>query len=298
MSENAKNNSCLHCSVFSTKYQYQEIFDEFGIELGLQSLLAKHFQFDVFPDPQKQQLLCEVCVNNLIRLFDIDELERERDAAKEVVQDQIQVQVQDEAPTQEEPIVITEVQASPSAARPAKNEAPPKPLAKVLRPVPIIPPRAPSARLRKSVVPAPQITPKPVRSPAIAKEPSPDLPPPKSEAKLADQEQISVLMQNILDEDEAIANDESIVEEVTCEDPQFAEQSETAEQMVLLNSESAADPNLEEDVYIYEQEGLFIIIAPFIKHKLQPKIPITRHFRSKFGGREGQTNCSSTKIDS
>jgi len=269
MSENAKNNSCLHCSVFSTKYQYQEIFDEFGIELGLQSLLAKHFQFDVYPDPQKQQLLCEVCVNNLIRLFDIDELERERDAAKEVVQDQIQVQVQDEVPTQEEPIVITEVQSSPPAARPAKKEAPPKPLAKVLRPVPIIPPRAPSARLRKSVVPAPQITSKPARSPAIAKEPSPELPPPKSEAKLADQEQISVLMQNILDEDEAIANDESIVEEVTCEDPQFPEQTETAEQMVLLNSESVADPNLDEDVYIYEQEGLFIIISPFIKHKLQ-----------------------------
>jgi len=62
MSENAKNNSCLHCSVFSTKYQYQEIFDEFGIELGLQSLLAKHFQFDVFPDPGYWLLYCYQCL--------------------------------------------------------------------------------------------------------------------------------------------------------------------------------------------------------------------------------------------
>ncbi|XP_017000206.2 zinc finger protein 761 [Drosophila takahashii] len=252
MSENAKNNSCLHCSVFNTKYQYQEIFDEFGIELGLQSLLAKHFQFDVSPDPRKPQLLCEVCVNNLIRLFDIDELERERDAAKD--QGQVQVQVQHVAPRQEE------VQAPPPAAKPVRKATTPKPLAKVLRPVPIVPTREPSARIRNAMAAAQQITPKPSSPPALAKSPSPEVPQPKSAARLApnkaDQEQISALIQNILQEDEATADDESIVEEVACEDPPTPGETETAGQMVLLNNESVAEPNLDEDVYIYEHEDI------------------------------------------
>ncbi|XP_052842369.1 zinc finger protein 585A isoform X2 [Drosophila gunungcola] len=248
MSENAKNDSCLHCSVFSTKYQYQEIFDEFGIELGLQSLLAKHYQIDVTPDPQKKQLLCEVCVNNIIRLFDIDELQRERDAnaAKDEV---LQAEV---LPKQEEPIIITKVEAPPPAAKPAKHPTPPKPLAKILRPVPITPTREPSARINKGI-PAPQLSPGASKPPARAQDPPQEASPLKIEAvpapKDADQEQISVLIQNILDEDETVA------EEVVSEANHIAKESETTAEMVLLNHESEAEPVLdEEDVYIYEHE--------------------------------------------
>ncbi|XP_017066563.1 zinc finger protein 62 homolog [Drosophila eugracilis] len=270
MSENAKNNSCLHCSVFNTKYQYQEIFDEFGIELGIQGLLAKHFQFDVFPDPQKQQLLCEVCVDNLIRLFDIDELEREREAAKAAGQD--------DAPRQEEPIIITEVHVSPPAAKPVKKETPQKHLAKVLRPIPIISTRQPSARIRNRLVPAPQKTAGLSKSPELAKDPLPETSPHQRVAKLvpkeAEQEQISVLIQNILDEDEAIIEDEAIVEEVARDVAQIHEESEPTRQMLLLNSQSVAEPNLDEDVYIYEHED---ILDPNLEEvKVKPMVSSSR----------------------
>ncbi|XP_043641341.1 zinc finger protein 27 [Drosophila teissieri] len=251
MSENAKNNSCLHCSVFSTKYQYQEIFDEFGIELGLQSLLAKHFLFEVSPDPRKQQLLCEVCVNNLIRLFDIDELERERDAAKDVAQCK--------DPKAVDPIIITEVHATPPAAKPVKKAAPSRPLTKVLRPVPIIPIREPSARIRNKAAAASHVTPDASRSP----EPAPHSSSPEASVlkndnnlivKVADQEQFSVLIQNILDEEEAIVEDDNAVKEESSE--AAPEETETPGQIVILNSEAGAETNLDENVYIYEHDDV------------------------------------------
>ncbi|ALC40579.1 CG18011 [Drosophila busckii] len=85
MSENSetrnKNASCLHCRVHNSKLEYQEIFDEVGTEIGLPELILKYFDINVKPNAQKSQLLCQECVNTLIRFFDIDELQREQDAA-------------------------------------------------------------------------------------------------------------------------------------------------------------------------------------------------------------------------
>ncbi|KAL7737664.1 hypothetical protein ACLKA6_006068 [Drosophila palustris] len=117
MSENLKSNnkaepSCLHCRVHNSKQPFQEIFDEVGIEIELPDLLAKYFQINVKPDPKKQQLLCEECVKTLIRFFDIDELQREQDAAKDKNKKQ------------------TKNEKTPSAAvtretRPSKKQTPP-----------------------------------------------------------------------------------------------------------------------------------------------------------------------------
>jgi len=254
MSENAKNNSCLHCSVFSTKYQYQEIFDEFGIELGLQSLLSRHYQLEVSPDPRKQQLLCEVCVTNLIRLFDIDELERERNAGKDAAQGK-------DSKAEEDPIIITKVQATPPAAKPAKKTVPSRPLTKVLRPVPIIPTREPSARIRNRAAAASNVTPDTSRSPEPPETPSTEDAVSKSEPKLvskvADQEHFSVLIQNILDEEEAVVEDETAVKEESSEAVQVTKETEAPGQIVILNSEAVTETNPDENVYIYEHEGLF-----------------------------------------
>ncbi|XP_017053967.1 zinc finger protein 585A [Drosophila ficusphila] len=294
MSENAQNNSCLHCSVFNTKYQYQEIFDEFGIELGLQSLLAKHFNIDVSPDPQKQQLLCEVCVNNLIRLFDIDELERERDRKRDAPNDV----VQNDEPEQKEPVIITEVAAPAPVAKPTKKSSHPKPLTKILRPVPLAPTREPSARLRKVAVIESQTAPglsTPIsrknstvhNANSIKKE---DKPAPKD----VDQEQINVLIQNILSADEVITEDDAIAEEVAAEVIQTSEETETSGEMVILNNESASEPLLDEHVYIYEHED---ILDPNSEEvKVKPLVRSSRKVEKEESQSEGEIDEGESNI--
>ncbi|XP_068145727.1 zinc finger protein 93 [Drosophila tropicalis] len=80
MNMDKKLQKCLHCTVVNPKLKYLEIFKGLGAEIGLQQLLANHFQFEVTEDSKKSQLLCEECVNSLIRFFDIDELERQQNA--------------------------------------------------------------------------------------------------------------------------------------------------------------------------------------------------------------------------
>ncbi|KAH8253440.1 hypothetical protein KR032_005510 [Drosophila birchii] len=249
MSENQKNNSCLHCSVFNTKYQYQEIFDEFGTELGLQALLAKHFQLDVAPDPLRQQLLCEVCVNMLIRLFDIDELQRQQDAAK----------ARNKDPSSEPPqkTVHPVIPAKPATAAVACKKAK-KPAAAAPSP----PTREPSARISKRV-PPPQVLPAPSKPSGRVKEPvKPDKESSLATPKDADQEHISVLIQNLLDDDAEmsveVADDaKPICEEVeTIEEAPLPGEPQTQRRIVLLNKEATREPSLDEDVYIYEHEDI------------------------------------------
>ncbi|KAH8272883.1 hypothetical protein KR018_007115 [Drosophila ironensis] len=197
MSEIQKKRRCLHCSVFDPKYRYQEIFDEFGLELGLPALLSKHFHFDVRPDPKQQQLLCEICVGTLIRLFDIDELERQRDAGKAAKGPRLRAQVQGAAP-----------------------KAAPKVPAKAAKP----PPRELSARLRKS---------------NSLKQAPADRQLTKKAPNESDQDQISRLIRNILNDDEAI------IEEVT-ESEESQRQATNRDQEPLIDERTEAlEPVLE-----------------------------------------------------
>ncbi|KAH8237217.1 hypothetical protein KR038_007179 [Drosophila bunnanda] len=255
MSENQKNNSCLHCSVFNTKYRYQEIFDEFGTELGLQSLLAKHFQLDVAPDPRERQLLCEVCINMLIRLFDIDELQRQQDAAKARIKD----------PRPEPPVhavipVVVKPDAKPASTVAAfKKEKIAKPTAAAPPPLPT---REPSARISKRV-PPPQVLPAPSKPSGRAREPmKPTKEASPAKPKDTEQEQISVLIQNLLDEDEAMCEEVAEESEPFCEEVKaievasMPEQPQTQRKIVLLNKKAVRQPSLDEDVYVYEHEDI------------------------------------------
>ncbi|KAH8400760.1 hypothetical protein KR009_000778 [Drosophila setifemur] len=285
MSENQNKTiqSCLHCSVFSAKFQYQEIFDEFGIELGLQSLLAKHFDLDVVPDPTKHQLLCEVCVNSLIRLFDIDELQREQDAARE--------QAREPAPD----LQTTEEAKTPPAksTKPAPKKAQTT-KTKVLRPVPIIPTRLPSARINKGVpaVALPAATPS--KDSGGDNDKAKSLTPAKKRTrrvtKDADQEQICALIRNILNDDEAI------VEEVAIEAASISDESEDAEHKELLNYELDYEPDQEQQEFIYEHEDILddpVLETVKIKpeeHNVSRKRPLTEESQSEGELDEGETS--------
>ncbi|XP_034651247.1 zinc finger protein 600 isoform X2 [Drosophila subobscura] len=190
MSEHAKASasvpSCLHCSAYGSKLKFQEIFDEFGLELGLQQLLAKHFDLVVKPNEKQQQILCAECVNVLIRLFDIDEVQQQQDAA----------------------IAKRKNAASPEAKsavktppKPAKQTTPPKPQVKVEKPpVPAVQLREPSRRIIKNS--AAVVVDKVVVPARTIVQVSPPITRAKRAPKDADQEQISALILNILNEDE------------------------------------------------------------------------------------------------
>ncbi|XP_017037136.1 zinc finger protein 761 [Drosophila kikkawai] len=280
MSENQKNtNSCLHCTVFNTKYQYQEIFDEFGRELGLQTLLAKHFQLDVAPDPLQRQLLCEVCVNTLIRLFDIDELHRQQDAARARLKDPSPVVILDS--------VEPEVKPAQAAAAPKKEKAAPPP-----------PLREPSARISKRVQPPP-VVPVPSKSSERAKETvKPEKEASPAKPKDADQEHISVLIQNLLDEDEAISEEvadevESFCEEVEAiEAAPIPEEPQAQRKIVLLNKKAARQPSLDEDIYIYEHEDILEPAVKKVKVEVKARSSAKEQVQAEESQSEGETEES------
>ncbi|XP_070134309.1 GDNF-inducible zinc finger protein 1 isoform X2 [Drosophila bipectinata] len=262
MSENQNKQSCLHCRVFNPKFRYQEIFDEFGTELGLQSLLAKHFDLNVTQDCNKQQLLCEVCVNSLIRLFDIDELQREQDALKN------KTKTKESAPEQQVSVAIQESSAPPSpTVDPAKKEvAPPK--TKTVKTVLVAPKRELIVRIDKEPSTPPQIPPASSQDFDKVKEqercPLPVKVESKRVPKESDQEQISRLIRNILNDDEVI------VEEVSHSIPVEVEKNEG---IVLLDSESIPDTDLDQEEFIYDHEDILDPVLPDLKLKTetQPK---------------------------
>ncbi|XP_002016443.2 zinc finger protein 616 isoform X1 [Drosophila persimilis] len=273
MSENPKTSrsgpSCLHCSAFGAKLKYQEIFDEFGLELGLKELLAKHFSLDVTPNAKQQQLLCDECVNVLIRLFDIDELQKEQDAAiarrKSAVQDAPAPKSAPKTPPNAARIASKTApnaatsgsHTPPNTAQPVKPTAKkavlPEPQTKVEKPVPVIQPDPkPSRRIIKNVsVPLPSAA-------SVADEVDKVKAPSKTKhaPKEADQEQISALILNILNEDEPGVVDES---ETVLPD---SSQTTIAVPEKEAEAEAEAEVTEEEDLdgmnIIYEHEDISI----------------------------------------
>lgn len=235
MSENSnKSNengpSCLHCSAYNSKQQYQEIFDEVGIEIELADLLAKYFQIVVKPDPQKSQLLCQECVNTLIRFFDIDELQREQDAAnagkKNAVKQQELVIVSPPVPAvaAKKDAKLAKKQsppppppkAAPTAAKSTpvtvkllatyvKSEKPPSAEA-TDAPPPKAAAGAPAIRIARVRTVTPKRLPVKIKEAvkAVAKSHS------SREAGSADQEQISALIRDILEDEEAPGDDKFV----------------------------------------------------------------------------------------
>ncbi|XP_002004967.2 zinc finger protein 888 [Drosophila mojavensis] len=204
MSENPKVNnengpSCLHCSVHSSKQKYQEIFDEVGIEIELADLLAKYFQIVVKPDAHKSQLLCQECVNTLIRFFDIDELQRQQDAANAAKK---AAKSLDDLPSTAKKVEKSAKKATPtspktkSVASPVKNL--PKPETVVTTAVATTAAKASNKAL----------TVLPKRLPDKAKEVVTRNATAKAKSHgAADQEQISALIRDILDDEEPPADD-------------------------------------------------------------------------------------------
>ncbi|EDW61704.1 zinc finger protein 224 [Drosophila virilis] len=233
MSENSNTNnengpSCLHCSAYNSKQQYQEIFDEVGIEIELADLLAKYFQIVIKPDPQKSQLLCQECVNTLIRFFDIDELQREQDAAnaakKNAVKQQELVIVsplvpavaakKDVKPAKKQstpppppskaaptaakstPVTVKRLASSVKSEKPSSAEATDAPPPKAAA-------AAPTIRITRARTVTPKRLPVKVKEAVKAAAKSHN----SREAGPADQEQISALIRDILDDEEAPGDD-------------------------------------------------------------------------------------------
>ncbi|XP_034479406.1 zinc finger protein 616 isoform X2 [Drosophila innubila] len=212
MSENLKTNnesepSCLHCRVHNSKQPFQEIFDELGIEIELPELLAKYFQINIKPDPQKQQLLCEECVKTLIRFFDIDELQREQDAAaKDKSKKQIKNETTPSAAIKKGTKLIKK--QTPPAIK--VNNEPKKLTTSVKLPTPAA--AAPAARVATAAEPVSiRIT----RAKAVTVTPKRNLSKPKTEGKrhsakeagTGEQEQISELLRDILDDEKTPPDD-------------------------------------------------------------------------------------------
>lgn len=266
MSENSKINndnglSCLHCSVYNSKQQYQEIFDEVGIEIELAQLLAKYFQIVVKPDAEKSQLLCQECVNTLIRFFDIDELQREQDAANAL---------KNAAKQQEDlPIAIKKVEKSAKKTRSTSLKAKSVTVAakslqmsvKLVKPstvatsvvtttAPKTEPDCPAIRITKARTVAPKRL--SVKAKEVVK--------PNAKFKVksrgsADQEQISALIRDILDDDEAPADDKfteaaATVRQLEKQTGKKQRQLETEETEPLEEED-----NNEELEFLLEQDG-------------------------------------------
>ncbi|XP_034651246.1 zinc finger protein 62 homolog isoform X1 [Drosophila subobscura] len=248
MSEHAKASasvpSCLHCSAYGSKLKFQEIFDEFGLELGLQQLLAKHFDLVVKPNEKQQQILCAECVNVLIRLFDIDEVQQQQDAA----------------------IAKRKNAASPEAKsavktppKPAKQTTPPKPQVKVEKPpVPAVQLREPSRRIIKNS--AAVVVDKVVVPARTIVQVSPPITRAKRAPKDADQEQISALILNILNEDEPGEEEDDDADNVASVSPQRSAASTSQTTIDVPEEETVAETVTEDDLdgvhIIYEHDDI------------------------------------------
>lgn len=257
MSENSKINSetgpsCLHCRVINSKQPYQEIFDDVGIEIELADLLAKYFQIIVKPDAQKSQLLCQECVKTLIRLFDIDELQREQDAATkkrtQIVPDPAPVATPvarketKSAGKKQTPPASKAIGESKTVSVASKKLAPASELStaksspSAATPTPAISIRITRAKTQATTPKRAQTTPKTktqsVTSPGKGRKP-----------KEGDQEQISALIRDILDDAESPHDDK------------FAEAAATVRQLEKqAGEEQQHQQALEELVEEQEQE--------------------------------------------
>ncbi|KAH8370710.1 hypothetical protein KR093_004736, partial [Drosophila rubida] len=261
--------SCLHCRVHDSKQPFHEIFDAVGIEIGLPDLLAQYFQISVKPDPKKQQLLCVECVNTLIRFFDIDELQREQDAANAAKKSKQVAKTTKSAAKTETPATTP----GKVETRSARKQTPPAVKAKTE-------PKKDSTKLPVKPKPSPvALVPKPEESVAvrISKGKTLTVTPLKAKSKTsqaatvklegkrsnakeagsADQEQIGALLRDILGEEKAASADkfveaaetmqqlenhrnneekqlENEEEEITAEEPLLKQQENTDELEFLL----------------------------------------------------------------
>lgn len=207
MSENSKVNNengpiCLHCGVHSSKHQYQEIFDEVGVEIELANLLAKYFQVVVKPDAHKPQLLCEECVKTLIRFFDIDELQRQQDAANAAKRAAKKAaKPPEDLPSTVKKVEISAKNVTPTSLPKAKSVA--SPVKNLPKPETVAATGVATSAAKKSI-----LTVLPKRLPDKDKEVV------KRNVKAtvkthgaADQEQISALIRDILDDEEPPTDD-------------------------------------------------------------------------------------------
>lgn len=279
MSENLKINSetgpsCLHCRVLNSKQPYQEIFDEVGVEIELADLLAKYFQINVKPDPQTPQLLCQECVKTLIRFFDIDELQREQDAATKkgtrTVTDPVSVAT---PVAKKEAKASVEKQTPPATKTIVESETFPLVSKKLIALADlhsaksgfsVTPTQAISLRITKpkSQATTPkrlQITPKGKCREAVAGK--------GRKAREGDQEQISALIRDILDDEESPPDDKfaeaaATVRQLETQGVEEQEQEQEQEQEAIaekLHEEQQPEPeNGEELEFLVEQDGEFI----------------------------------------
>lgn len=277
MSENLKINSetgpsCLHCRVHNSKQPYQEIFDEVGVEIELADLLAKYFQINVKPDPQKPQLLCQECVKTLIRFFDIDELQREQDAATKKA-----------SQAMADPASVATPVAKKEAKTPVKKQTPPGTKT-------IVEPKTLPVVSKKLLPPAdlqptksgPGVTPTQAISIRITRAKSQATTPkrlqitPKGKAgetaagkgrkpREGEQEQISALIRDILDDEES-PHDEKFAEaaatvrqlETQAGEEQDPEQQQEAVAEELHEQQQQEPENGDELEFLVEQDGKFI----------------------------------------
>lgn len=277
MSENLKINSgtgpsCLHCRVHNSKQPYQEIFDEVGVEIELADLLAKYFQIHVKPDPQKPQLLCQECVKTLIRFFDIDELQREQDAASKKGTRIVAAPVSVATPVAKKEAKVVK-QTPPAPKTIVESKTLPLASKKLIAPADlhpaksgsnVTPTQAISIRITKAKSQATtpkrlQITPKGKVSEAAAGK--------GRKAREGDQEQISALIRDILDDEESPPDDKfaeaaATVRQLETQAVEEQEQEQEQEQEAIvekLHEEQQQEPENDEELeFLVEQDGEFI----------------------------------------
>lgn len=250
MSENSKINSetgpsCLHCRVINSKQPYQEIFDDVGIEIELADLLAKYFQIIVKPDAQKSQLLCQECVKTLIRLFDIDELQREQDAATkkrtQIVPDPVPVATPvakketKSAGRKQTPPASKAIVESKTVPVASKKLAPASELSSTAKSSPATPSPAISIRITRAKTQA--TTPKRAQTAPKTKTQSETSPGKGRKPKEGDQEQISALIRDILDDvesphDEKFAEAAATVRQLEKDAGEEQQQQQSLEELV------------------------------------------------------------------
>lgn len=217
-----------------------------GIEIELPQLLAKYFQIKIKPDPQKQQLLCQECVKTLIRFFDIDELQREQDAANAAKQKSKTQDKTETPPASVAPKIETRSSKKPTPpAIQAKSEpkkststiklatkptpAPPVPAAKSTPP-----PEPVSIRITRGKSMAVASKSDQIKAKPKTVEKSKGKPRRSKETRPGEQEQISDLLRDILDDEKAPPDDK------------FAEAAATVRQLEETHV-AAEEKQLQED---------------------------------------------------
>ncbi|XP_030383783.1 zinc finger protein 845 [Scaptodrosophila lebanonensis] len=237
MSASPKPN-CLYCRTSNPKFRYQDIFDEVGIEIGLSTLLFNHFQFEVKQKTNASQFLCEVCVNTLIKFFDIAELEKERNEGEKNSSGESQKKKLTIVPKPQEPgkpkakIAILPKPKAASSSRPVVHVEAPS-VSAAGRTLRSANKQSVSATQKSNPVGAAEIKPASGEFMPVANKIKPVVKIVGKKKKTSEQEEINALMQNILSDEELRPADD-VATEITSD----SETSQTIdESKIVLGAE-------------------------------------------------------------